>query len=255
MGALLVDEGGLALEQSERARKLAEKAAADAADRADEVEGLYNAVADGKRKAENDYFALQDEIEALGDAVAAADGKVAKAQADLAAAQDATATAEASKALLGIQISELQGQLADAEAASGRGLKQEVRKLELRVLELESDCDSEGRKSLAVAKQARQAEKKNKELEGLLDAEKKSAAATAADVAKLQGVVRALRLSLEEAQMKNNALATKNSKALAELEESESRCAAAEVALQKARQKVKAASGLPSRSRTPAGGD
>jgi len=260
--AHLVDEGGLALEQSERARKLAEKAAADAADRADEVEGLYNAVADGKRKAENDYFALQDEIEALGDAVAAADGKVAKAQAevgrveaDLAAAQDATATAEASKALLGIQISELQGQLADAEAASGRGLKQEVRKLELRVLELESDCDSEGRKSLAVAKQARQAEKKNKELEGLLDAEKKAAAAAGADVAKLQGMIRTLRLSLEEASLKNNALATKNAKALTELEESEARCAGAEIALQKARAKVKAASGLPSRARTPAGGD
>jgi len=260
--ALLVDEGGLAVEQSERARKMAEAAAADAADRLAEVEGLYNAVADGKRKAENDYFALQDELESLGDAAAAADGKVAKAQAevarveaDLLAARDATATAEASKTLLGIQISELQGALAEAEAASGRGLKQEVRKLELRVLELESDVDSEGRKSLVSAKQARQAEKKVKDLESSLEAEKKSAAATAADVAKLQGVVRALRLSLEEAQMKNNALATKNSKALAELEESESRCAAAEVALQKARQKVKAASGLPSRSRTPAGGD
>merc|ERR1711962_236875 len=57
--ALLVDEGGLAVEQSERARKMAEAAAADAADRLAEVEGLYNAVADGKRKAENDYFALQ----------------------------------------------------------------------------------------------------------------------------------------------------------------------------------------------------
>merc|ERR1712013_941690 len=153
------------------------------------------------------------------------------------------------------EISELQGQLADAEAASGRGLKQEVRKLELRVLELESDCDSEGRKSLAVAKQARQAEKKNEELEGLLDAEKKAAAAAGADVAELQGMIRTLRLSLEEASLKNNALATKNAKALTELEESEARCAGAEIALQKARAKVKAASGLPSRARTPAGGD
>merc|ERR1712168_1601338 len=144
---------------------------------------------------------------------------------------------------------------AEAEAASGRGLKQEVRKLGLRVLELESDVDSEGRKSLVSAKQARQAEKKVKDLESALEAEKKAVAAAGADGANLQGMIRALRLSLEEAQMKNNALATKNAKALAELDESESRCAAAEVALQKARQKVKAASGLPSRARTPAGDD
>jgi len=67
--------------------------------------------------------------------------------------------------------------------------------------------------------------------------------------------VKQQRFALEEAQMKNNGLATKNRVAVAELEEAESRCAAAEVALQKARQKVKAASGLPSRARTPAAQD
>merc|ERR1719230_2241633 len=133
--ALLVDESGLALEQSERARKMAESAAADTNDRLAEVEGLYNAVAEGKRKAEADYFALQDEIEALEDN-----------------AKAAASTADQSRALLATQIGELQGQLADAEAASGRGLKQEVRKLELRILELESDVDSAGRQSLTVAK-------------------------------------------------------------------------------------------------------
>merc|ERR1712142_1412177 len=142
-----------------------------------------------------------------------------------------------------------QGQLSDAEAASGRGLKQEVRKLELRILELESDMDSEGRKSLVIAKQARQAEKRVKEVEE----EKKVSAAAATEGAKLIATIKTLRLSLEEAQMKNNGLATKNSKAMAELEESDARCAAAELALQKARQKIKAASGLPSRARTPAG--
>jgi len=257
--AILVDESGLALEQSERARKLAEAAAADTADRLAEVEGLYNAIAEGKRKAENDYFALQDELEALEEAVQASDSKVAKAQADaaraeadLASALEGTSTAEQSRALLTTQISELQGQLSDAEAASGRGLKQEVRKLELRIIELESDLDSEGRKALVIGKQARQAEKHVKEVEAALEEEKKASAAAAADGAKLVATIKTLRLSLEEAQMKNNGLATKNSKVLAELEESDARCASVELALQKARQKIKAVSGLPSRTRTPA---
>jgi len=260
--AILVDESGLALEQSERARKLAESTAADTADRLAEVEGLYNAIAEGKRKAENDYFALQDELEALEEAVQSSDAKVAKAQADvaraeadLASALEGASTSEQSRALLTTQISELQGQLSDAEAASGRGLKQEVRKLELRILELESDMDSEGRKSLVIAKQARQAEKRVKEVEAALEEEKKISTTAAADGAKLIATIKTLRLSLEEAQMKNNGLATKNSKAIAELEESDARCAAAELALQKARQKIKAASGLPSRARTPAAVD
>jgi len=257
--AVLVDESGLALEQSERARKLAEAAAADTAERLEEVEGLYNAIADGKRKAENDYFALQDEIEALEEAAKTADAKVAKAQsdvaraeADLASALEGASASEQSRVLLTTQIGELQAQLSDAEAASGRGLKQDVRKLELRILELESDVDSEGRKSLVVAKQSRQAEKRVKEVEALLEEEKKASAAASADGAKLLGTIKTLRLSLEAAEMKNNGLATKNSKALAELDESEARCAAVEVALQKARQKIKSVSGLPSRSRTPA---
>jgi len=260
--AILVDQGGLAIEQAERARKMAEALAADTADRLAEAEGLYNAVAEGKRKAEADYFNLQDEIEVLEDAAKAAEAKVAKAntevaraQDDLAGAADNVAAAEASRALLATQITELQAQLAEAEAASGRGLKQEVRKLELRIMELESDVDSEGRKSIDVAKQARRAEKRVAEVEAALADEKSSSAAAAANSAKLSAQVATLRLSLEEANLKNNALATKNSKAQAELKESESRCAAAEVALQKARQKVKAASGLPSRARTPAGGD
>jgi len=261
--AVMVDESGLALEQSERARKLAESAISDVADRLAEVEELYNVVAEGKRKAEADFFALQDDIDNLEEAGKASEAKAAKAAMDVARAEDDLAaalakasSAEQSRALLVTQIGELQAQLEAAEAASGRGLKNEIRKLELRICELESDVDSEGRKSLQVAKQARQAEKKVQEVEAALAEEKKATAAAGADSAKLAEIIKELRLSLETAEMKNNGLNTKNSRLLAELEAADVRCASAEVALQKARQKIKAVSGLPSRaSKTPAGGD
>merc|ERR1712096_330512 len=82
----------------------------------------------------------------------------------------------------------------------------------------ESDVDSEGRKSLQVAKQARQAEKKVQEVEATLAEEKKATAAAGADGAKLAEIIKELRLSLETAEMKNNGLNTKNSRLLAELE-------------------------------------
>merc|ERR1712168_1453532 len=179
--AVMVDESGLALEQSERARKLAESAISDVADRLAEVEELYNVVADGKKKAEADFFALQDDIDNLEEANKASEAKAAKAAMDVARAEDDLAaalakasSAEQSRALLVTQIGELQAQLEAAEAASGRGLKNEIRKLELRICELESDVDSEGRKSLQVAKQARQAEKKVQEVEAALTDEKKA---------------------------------------------------------------------------------
>jgi len=260
--SIAVDEARLALEQSERARKAAETVAADTTDRLAEVEGLYNTVADGKRKAENDYFALQDDIQALEEAANSADAKVARANAevvrameDLANTQGNAAASEQSRALLAVQITELQGQLADAEASGARDLKQQVRKLELRILELESDLDSEGRNSLEVGKLARRSEKRAKDAEDALVEEKTLSAGLKADGEKLVAAVKELRFKLEESTLKNNGLQTTNRKKIAELEEAEKRCADAELALQKARSKARAASGVTSRARTPAAAD
>merc|ERR1712168_1601701 len=85
--AVMVDESGLALEQSERARKLAESAISDVADRLAEVEELYNVVADGKKKAEADFFALQDDIDNLEEANKASEAKAAKAAMEVARAE------------------------------------------------------------------------------------------------------------------------------------------------------------------------
>merc|ERR1711890_142250 len=63
--AVQVDETRVALEQAERARKLAENEKAENIDRLAELQSLYNNAAQGKRKAEGDFHALQEEIEEL----------------------------------------------------------------------------------------------------------------------------------------------------------------------------------------------
>ena len=54
-------------------------------------------------------------------------------QAELAAAQDAVSGAEKSKSNFERQLRDMQGRLEEAEAAGGKNLKNQIRKLEQRV--------------------------------------------------------------------------------------------------------------------------
>ena len=54
-------------------------------------------------------------------------------QAELASAQDSASSAEKGKSNLERQLREMQGRLEEAEAAGGKNLKNQIRKLEQRV--------------------------------------------------------------------------------------------------------------------------
>ena len=138
--AVQLDEARVALEQADRARKLAENEKTENADRVAELQAMYNNVLNAKRKAEGDYHALQEEIEELENEAKAGEEKGQRAMAEVArligelnSAQETTSTAEKSRALLAKQITELQSRLEDAETHGGKGLKCQVRKLEGRV--------------------------------------------------------------------------------------------------------------------------
>ena len=138
--AVQLDEARVALEQADRARKLAENEKTENADRVAELQAMYNNVLNAKRKAEGDYHALQEEIEELENEAKAGEEKGQRAMAEVArligelnSAQETTSTVEKSRALLAKQITELQSRLEDAETHGGKGLKCQVRKLEGRV--------------------------------------------------------------------------------------------------------------------------
>jgi len=262
--AIACDEARVALEQSERARKLAENLTNENSDRLNELQALYAAAASAKRKVDDDYHALQDEIEELENKASDAEGKAAKAAAEtarvaaeLAAAQLGTANAEKSRALVAKQLAETQAALDEAEGGGGRGIKAQIRQLELKIMELESDLDAEARKSADVLKTARKAEKRAKEVEGQLDDERRAAAGNAGAVDTLKAKIQTLRFQLDESDANLNALQTKYKRALLEAEEAEKRCESAELALQKARARAKtnapslAVSRQRSHARTP----
>merc|ERR1712212_1246221 len=111
--AIACDEARVALEQSERARKLAESLTNENSDRLNELQALYGAAAAAKRKVGDDYHALQDEIEELENAASAAEdkaaraaGEVARVQAELNAANLGTANAEKSRSMIAKQLAD-----------------------------------------------------------------------------------------------------------------------------------------------------
>merc|ERR1712023_488800 len=115
-----------------------------------ELQAMYNNATNGKRKAEQDYHSLHEEIEELENEAKAADDKAVKAVAEVSrlmselnSAHDATASADKSRALMAKQVAELQAQLEESESGGGRGMKNQIRKLEGRIMELERDMNTE----------------------------------------------------------------------------------------------------------------
>merc|ERR1719283_588845 len=125
-------------------------------------------------------------------------GEVARLMSELNASHESAANADRSRALLAKQVADLTGQLEDAEASGGKGLKAQIRKLEGRILELESDLDTEGRRSADVAKDARRADKKVKELQFALEDEKRAVERNTEAAEKLNEKINVMRLKIEE---------------------------------------------------------
>jgi len=259
--AVSADENRVALESAVRAAKAAESEKVETSDRLAELQAMYNNAANGKRKAENDFHALQEEVEELENDAKASEDKAARAMAEVARliselnnASEGTGNAEKSRALLAKQVADLQVKLEESESGGGRGVKAQIRKLEQRIMELESDLDTEARKSADVLKQARKADKRVKEVEFALDDERKASEKAHDGLEKMNSKMKNMRLALEDAEAQVSALQTKYKKATLQLEEAEERCETAEGALQKARQRAKSSAQSLAATRGPSVG-
>merc|ERR1712072_947394 len=165
---------------------------------------------------------------------------VARLLLELNAANEATRNADKSRALLAKQVGDLQGQLEAAEEAGGKTLKNQIKKLEQRIMDLESDLDTEGRKSAQVVKAARKSDMRVKDLEMQLVEEKKANEKVTAAADSLTDKLRKIRLNLEATEQEKSAILAKYKRAAGELNEAEQRSEAAEAALQKQRQRTRA---------------
>ncbi|XP_067228722.1 myosin heavy chain, fast skeletal muscle-like [Chanodichthys erythropterus] len=239
-----IEELRVALEQTERGRKVAEQELVDASERVTLLHSQNTSLINTKKKLEADLVQIQGEMEDVVQEARNADEKAKKAITDAAMMaeelkkeQDTSAHLERMKKNLDITVKDLQHRLDEAESLALKGGKKQLQKLEARVRELESEVEAEQRRSADAVKGVRKYERRVKELTYQTEEDKKNIIRLQDLVDKLQLKVKAYKRQSEDAEEQANTHLTRFRKVQHELEEAQERADIAESQVNKLRAK------------------
>nr|XP_042697191.1 myosin-1B isoform X3 [Chrysemys picta bellii] len=239
-----IEELRSALEQTERARKVAEQELLDASERVQLLHTQNTSLINTKKKLETDISQIQSEMEETIQEARNAEEKAKKAITDAAMMaeelkkeQDTSAHLERMKKNLDQTVKDLQLRLDEAEQLALKGGKKHIQKLEARVRELEGEVDNEQKRSADAIKGMRKYERRVKELSYQTEEDRKNVFRLQDLVDKLQLKVKAYKRQAEEAEELSNVNLTKFRKIQHELEEAEERADIAESQVNKLRVK------------------
>ncbi|KAM9120152.1 myosin-1B [Pangshura tecta] len=239
-----IEELRSALEQTERARKVAEQELLDASERVQLLHTQNTSLINTKKKLETDISQIQSEMEETIQEARNAEEKAKKAITDAAMMaeelkkeQDTSAHLERMKKNLDQTVKDLQLRLDEAEQLALKGGKKHIQKLEARVRELEGEVDNEQKRSADAIKGMRKYERRVKELTYQTEEDRKNVLRLQDLVDKLQLKVKAYKRQAEESEELSNVNLTKFRKIQHELEEAEERADIAESQVNKLRMK------------------
>ncbi|XP_067403820.1 myosin heavy chain, skeletal muscle, adult-like [Emydura macquarii macquarii] len=239
-----IEELRAALEQTERARKVAEQELLDASERVQLLHTQNTSLINTKKKLETDISQMQSEMEETIQEARNAEEKAKKAITDAAMMaeelkkeQDTSAHLERMKKNLDQTVKDLQLRLDEAEQLALKGGKKQMQKLEARVRELEGEVENEQKRSADAIKGVRKYERRVKELTYQTEEDRKNVFRLQDLVDKLQMKVKAYKRQAEEAEELSNVNLTKFRKIQHELEEAEERADVAESQVNKLRVK------------------
>ncbi|KAJ8413253.1 hypothetical protein AAFF_G00092490 [Aldrovandia affinis] len=239
-----LDELRSLVEQTERARKLAEQELLDVSERVQLLHSQNTSLLNQKKKLEGDTSQLQSEVEEAVQECRNAEEKAKKAITDAAMMaeelkkeQDTSAHLERMKKNMEQTIKDLQHRLDEAEQIAMKGGKKQVQKLEARVRELENEVELEQKKSSDSLKGIRKYERRMKELTYQNEEDRKNLARLQDLVDKLQLKVKSYKRTAEEAEEQANTSLGKFRKLQHELDEAEERADIAESQVNKLRAK------------------
>ncbi|KAJ8337243.1 hypothetical protein SKAU_G00384630 [Synaphobranchus kaupii] len=234
------------VEQTERARKLAEQELLDVSERVQLLHSQNTSLLNQKKKLEADTSQLQTEVEEAVQECRNAEEKAKKAITDAAMMaeelkkeQDTSAHLERMKKNMEQTIKDLQHRLDEAEQIAMKGGKKQIQKLETRVKELENELESEQKKSIEAVKGIRKYERRIKELTYQTEEDRKNLARLQDLVDKLQMKVKSYKRSSEESEEQANTNLTKFRKLQHDLDEAEERADIAESQVNKLRAKTR----------------
>uniref|UniRef100_A0A3Q2VE23 Myosin heavy chain, fast skeletal muscle-like n=1 Tax=Haplochromis burtoni TaxID=8153 RepID=A0A3Q2VE23_HAPBU len=239
-----IEELRVALEQTERGRKIAEQELVDASERVGLLHSQNTSLINTKKKLEADFIQIQGEVEDAVQEARNAEEKAKKAITDAAMMaeelkkeQDTSAHLERMKKNLEVTVKDLQHRLDEAENLAMKGGKKQLQKLEARVRELESEVESEQRRGAEAVKGVRKYERRVKELTYQTEEDKKNIVRLQDLVDKLQLKVKAYKRQAEEAEEQANTHISRLRKVQHELEEAQERADIAESQVNKLRAK------------------
>uniref|UniRef100_A0A3P9HJ03 Myosin heavy chain n=1 Tax=Oryzias latipes TaxID=8090 RepID=A0A3P9HJ03_ORYLA len=239
-----IEELRVALEQTERSRKIAEQELVDASERVALLHSQNTSLLNTKKKLESDLVQVQGEVDDAVQEARNAEDKAKKAITDAAMMaeelkkeQDTSAHLERMKKNLEVAVKDLQHRLDEAENLAMKGGKKQLQKLESRVRELEAEVENEQRHGADAVKGVRKYERRVKELTYQTEEDKKNINRLQDLVDKLQLKVKAYKRQSEEAEEQANVHLSKCRKLQHELEEAEERADIAESQVNKLRAK------------------
>uniref|UniRef100_A0A8C0GZ70 Myosin heavy chain n=1 Tax=Chelonoidis abingdonii TaxID=106734 RepID=A0A8C0GZ70_CHEAB len=239
-----IEELRSALEQTERARKVAEQELLDASERVQLLHTQNTSLINTKKKLETDISQIQSEMEETIQEARNAEEKAKNAITDAAMMaeelkkeQDTSAHLERMKKNLDQTVKDLQLRLDEAEQLALKGGKKQIQKLEARVRELEGEVDNEQKRSADAIKGVRKYERRVKELTYQSEEDRKNILRLQDLVDKLQLKVKSYKRQAEESEELSNVNLTKFRKIQHELEEAEERADIAESQVNKLRVK------------------
>ncbi|XP_054851272.1 myosin-6 isoform X2 [Eublepharis macularius] len=232
------------VEQTERARKLAEQELIEASERVQLLHSQNTSLINQKKKTETDLSQLQSEVEEAVQECRNAEEKAKKAITDAAMMaeelkkeQDTSAHLERMKKNMEQTIKDLQMRLDEAEQLALKGGKKQLQKLEARVRELENELELEQKRNAESIKGMRKCERRIKELTYQTEEDKKNLLRLQDLVDKLQLKVKAYKRQAEEAEEQANTNLAKFRKVQHELDEAEERADIAESQVNKLKAK------------------
>nr|XP_033779643.1 myosin-6 [Geotrypetes seraphini] len=232
------------VEQTERARKLAEQELIETSERVQLFHTQNTSLINQKKKMETDLSQLQSEVEESVQECRNAEEKAKKAITDAAMMaeelkkeQDTSTHLERMKKNMEQTIKDLQQRLDEAEQIALKGGKKQLQKLEGRVRELENELEAEQKRNTESVKGQRKFERRIKELTYQTEEDRKNLARLQDLVDKLQLKVKAYKRQAEEAEEQANTNLGKYRKVQHELDEAEERADIAESQVNKLRAK------------------
>uniref|UniRef100_A0A3Q2Y018 Myosin tail domain-containing protein n=1 Tax=Hippocampus comes TaxID=109280 RepID=A0A3Q2Y018_HIPCM len=239
-----IEELRVALEQTDRSRKLAEAELVDASERVTLLHSQNTNLINTKKKLEADLVQVQAEVEDSVQEARNAEEKAKKAITDAAMMaeelkkeQDTSSHLERMKKNLEVTVKDLQHRLDEAETLALKGGKKQLQKLEARVRELESEVDAEQKRGAEAIRGVRKYERRVKELTYQTEEDRKNIVRLQDLVDKLQLKVKVYKRQCEDTEEQANTHLTRYRKVQHEMEEAQERADIAESQVNKLRAK------------------